>query len=120
MEIYLDHVKSISTAKANSSAIRRIGSGPHTVSNTQYNSLSSVTVPFPSRLHGYYYDDWKEGDHERKNLAGTLIDILIFVGNLGFLIINDMDITSGVMLGMSFCKQFVSGQKIMEKFAHGD
>ncbi|GJV76658.1 hypothetical protein Tco_1508242 [Tanacetum coccineum] len=65
-----------------------------------------------------------EGDHERKKLAGTLIDIPIFVGNfsiiLGFLIIDDMDITSGVVLGMPFCKKLVSCQKILEKYAHGD
>ncbi|GJV01540.1 putative reverse transcriptase domain-containing protein [Tanacetum coccineum] len=34
----------------------------------------------------------------------------------GFLIIDDMDVTSGVVLGMPFCKKFVSCQKIMEKF----
>ncbi|GJR50271.1 hypothetical protein Tco_1400792 [Tanacetum coccineum] len=39
---------------------------------------------------------------------------------LGFSIIDDMDITSGVVLGMPFCKKFVSCQKIMERFAHGD
>ncbi|GJU08849.1 hypothetical protein Tco_1125279 [Tanacetum coccineum] len=65
-----------------------------------------------------------KGDHEGKNLAGTLIDIPIFVGNfsiiLGFSIIDDMDITSGVVLGMPFCKKFVSCQKIIERFAHGD
>ncbi|GJV61912.1 retrovirus-related pol polyprotein from transposon TNT 1-94, partial [Tanacetum coccineum] len=55
-----EHVKSISTAKADSSVIRRIGSGPYTVSDAQYNSLFSETVPFPSRLHGYCCDDWKE------------------------------------------------------------
>ncbi|GJU29405.1 putative reverse transcriptase domain-containing protein [Tanacetum coccineum] len=55
-----DHVKSISTAKADSSVIRRIGSGPYAVSETQYSSLSSETVPFPNRLHGYCCDDWKE------------------------------------------------------------
>ncbi|GKA56199.1 RNA-directed DNA polymerase [Tanacetum coccineum] len=255
-----DHVKSISTAKANSSAICRIGSGPYAVLDAQYNSLSSETVLFPSRLHGYYCDDWKEahvfkrkitlrvgeeklvfksiepatsiirrvymvkertdldsktefvgeainesfdplygnyielndldmpleprmnqddfeptldfinepaykscykmkfscmigyrhvnvdflpslsinimtkhfynsiikdkGDHEGKNLAGTLIDIPIFVGNfsiiLGFSITDDVDITSGVVLGMPFCKKFVSCQKIIERFAHGD
>nr|GEW65311.1 zinc finger, CCHC-type, retrotransposon Gag domain protein [Tanacetum cinerariifolium] len=64
------------------------------------------------------------GIHEGKNLAGTLIDIPIFVGNfsiiLGFIIINDVDETSGVVLGMPFCKKFVSCQKIMERFAHGD
>ncbi|GKE15925.1 putative reverse transcriptase domain-containing protein [Tanacetum coccineum] len=51
-----DHVKSISTAKANSSVIRCIGSGPYVVSDAQYSSLSSETVSFPSRLHGYYCD----------------------------------------------------------------
>ncbi|GJY13328.1 hypothetical protein Tco_0382637 [Tanacetum coccineum] len=47
-----DHVKSISTAKANSSAIRHIESGPYAVSDAQYNNLSFETVLFPSRLHG--------------------------------------------------------------------
>ncbi|GJY53251.1 hypothetical protein Tco_0444915 [Tanacetum coccineum] len=65
-----------------------------------------------------------KGDHEGKNLAGTLIDIPIFVRNFsiisGFSITDDMDITSGVVLGMPFCKKFVSCQKIMEGIAHGD
>ncbi|GJT20681.1 retrovirus-related pol polyprotein from transposon TNT 1-94 [Tanacetum coccineum] len=65
-----------------------------------------------------------KGDHERKNLAGTLIDIPIFVGNFsiisGFSIIDDVNITRGVVLGMPFCKKFVSCQKIMERFDHGD
>nr|GEV19230.1 hypothetical protein [Tanacetum cinerariifolium] len=55
-----DHVKSISTAKANSSAICRIESGPYAVSNARYSNLSFETVTFPSRLDGYYYGDWKE------------------------------------------------------------
>ncbi|GJY65470.1 putative reverse transcriptase domain-containing protein [Tanacetum coccineum] len=55
-----DHVKSISTAKADSSVIRRIRSRPYAVSDTQYSSLSSETVLFPNRLHGYYCDDWKD------------------------------------------------------------
>ncbi|GJQ96061.1 ribonuclease H-like domain-containing protein [Tanacetum coccineum] len=285
-----DHVKLISTAKADSSVIRRIGSGLYAVSDSQYSNIFSKMVPFPRRLHGYYCD-WKEacevkiletydntlpqkdkdpgsftlpcfihnvcfdkalvnlgasvsvmpfftytnlglgdlahirltieladitikhlrgiaenmlvrigkfifpinfiildipedddvplilkrpflstayakidvfkrkitlrvgykhviadflptlsinmmtkrfynsiikdkGDHEGKNLAGTLIDKPIFVGKFsiisGFLIIDDMDITSGVVLGMPFCKKFVSCQKIMEKFAHED
>ncbi|GKB11226.1 ribonuclease H-like domain-containing protein [Tanacetum coccineum] len=58
-----------------------------------------------------------KGDHEGKNLAGTLIDMPIFVGKfsivLGFSIANNIDITSGVVLGMPFCKKFVSCQKIM-------
>ncbi|GJV63372.1 hypothetical protein Tco_1474200 [Tanacetum coccineum] len=61
------------------------------------------------------------GNHEGKKLAGTLIDIPIFVGKFsitsGFSIIDDMDVTSGVVLGMPFCKKFVSCQNIMEKFA---
>nr|GEU54146.1 hypothetical protein [Tanacetum cinerariifolium] len=63
-------------------------------------------------------------DHGGKELARTLIDIHIFVGNfsiiLGFTIIDDMNTTSGVVLGMPFCKKFVSCQKIMEKFACRD
>ncbi|GJS68608.1 hypothetical protein Tco_0683173 [Tanacetum coccineum] len=63
-------------------------------------------------------------DHEGKNLAGTLIDLPIFVGNSSIIsgnsIINDMDIISGVVLGIPFCKKFVSCQKIMKRFAHGD
>ncbi|GJT99682.1 hypothetical protein Tco_1110021 [Tanacetum coccineum] len=55
-----DYVKLISTTKSNSSTIHRIRSGPYTVSDMQYRSLSSETVPYPSRRHGYYYDDWKE------------------------------------------------------------
>ncbi|GJY58335.1 hypothetical protein Tco_0458227 [Tanacetum coccineum] len=55
-----DHVKSISTAKAASSVIRRIGSGPYAVSDAQYSSLSSETVPFPNHLHSYCCDNWKE------------------------------------------------------------
>ncbi|GJR55036.1 hypothetical protein Tco_1405557 [Tanacetum coccineum] len=65
-----------------------------------------------------------KGDHEGKNLAGTLIDIPIFVGNFsiisGFSITGDMDITSSVVLGMPFCKKFMSCQKITERFAQGD
>nr|GEV95718.1 hypothetical protein [Tanacetum cinerariifolium] len=55
-----DHVKSISTAKADSFVIRHIGSGPYVVSDTQYINLSSETVPFPNRLHGYCCHDWNE------------------------------------------------------------
>ncbi|GKE22637.1 hypothetical protein Tco_1434149, partial [Tanacetum coccineum] len=64
------------------------------------------------------------GDHKGKKLAGTLINIPIFIRNFSiisrFTIIDDMDGTSGVVLGMTFCKKFVSCQKIMEKFARRD
>ncbi|GKC81374.1 retrovirus-related pol polyprotein from transposon TNT 1-94 [Tanacetum coccineum] len=53
-------VKTLEIQIANSSAICRIGSGPYAVLDAQYSSLSSETVLFPSRLHGYYCDDWKE------------------------------------------------------------
>ncbi|GJW31796.1 hypothetical protein Tco_0051828, partial [Tanacetum coccineum] len=49
-----------------------------------------------------------KGDHEGKNLAGTLIDIPIFVWKfsiiLGFSITDNMDIISGVVLGPC-CKE---------------
>nr|GEV27991.1 retrotransposon protein, putative, Ty3-gypsy subclass [Tanacetum cinerariifolium] len=65
-----------------------------------------------------------KGNHEGKNLAETLTDIPIFVGNFSiiscFTIIDNVDETSGVMLGMPFCKKFMSCQKIMERFAYGD
>ncbi|GJY37988.1 retrovirus-related pol polyprotein from transposon TNT 1-94, partial [Tanacetum coccineum] len=65
-----------------------------------------------------------EGDHEGKDLAETLIDIAIFIGDffiiLGFTIIDDMDETSDVVLDMPFCKNFVSCQKNREKFARRD
>ncbi|GKC80660.1 hypothetical protein Tco_1131434, partial [Tanacetum coccineum] len=55
-----DHVKSISTAKPDSNRIRGIRSGPYAVSDSQYSNVFSETIPFPRRLHGYSYDDWKE------------------------------------------------------------
>nr|GEW31786.1 hypothetical protein [Tanacetum cinerariifolium] len=77
-----DHVKSISTGKANSSVISHIRSGPYTISDTQYSSLSSETVLFPSRLHGYYCDDWK--DASRVDL-GASVSVMSFstYSNLG-------------------------------------
>ncbi|GJT40782.1 putative reverse transcriptase domain-containing protein [Tanacetum coccineum] len=62
-----DHVKSISTAKANSTRIRRMGSGPYTVSNLQISNVFYETVPFPKRLHDYCCNEWKEA-HELKIL----------------------------------------------------
>ncbi|GJS32643.1 putative reverse transcriptase domain-containing protein [Tanacetum coccineum] len=56
----MDHVKSILTAKADSSVICRIGLGPYDVSNSQYSNIFCETVPFPRRLHGYCCDDWME------------------------------------------------------------
>ncbi|GJY61057.1 transposon ty3-I gag-pol polyprotein [Tanacetum coccineum] len=46
-----DHVKSISTTKSDSNGIRRIGSGPYAILDSQYSNIFSETVPFPRRLH---------------------------------------------------------------------
>ncbi|GJV50648.1 gypsy/ty3 retroelement polyprotein [Tanacetum coccineum] len=55
-----DHVKSISTTKANSSKIRRMGYSPYTVSGSQRRSIFSETVPLPRRLQNYCCNDWRE------------------------------------------------------------
>ncbi|GJX71345.1 DNA-directed DNA polymerase [Tanacetum coccineum] len=56
----LDHVKSISTAIADSFEICRMGCNPYAVSGSQHKSIFSKTVPFPRQLQNYYYDDWRE------------------------------------------------------------
>ncbi|GKC42721.1 retrovirus-related pol polyprotein from transposon TNT 1-94 [Tanacetum coccineum] len=60
-----DQVKSISTAKADFSGIRRIGCGPYAVSGTQHRSILSETVPFPNRLQNFSCDDWREAQDEQ-------------------------------------------------------
>ncbi|GJZ75298.1 retrovirus-related pol polyprotein from transposon TNT 1-94 [Tanacetum coccineum] len=52
-----DQVKSISTAKADSSEIHRIRCGPYAILGTQHRSIFSETVPFPRRLQNYGCDD---------------------------------------------------------------
>nr|GEW76451.1 hypothetical protein [Tanacetum cinerariifolium] len=54
-----DHVKSILTAKADSSSIRRIGCGPYVVLGSQHKSIMSEIVPFLTRLHTYCCN-WRE------------------------------------------------------------
>ncbi|GJY95862.1 putative reverse transcriptase domain-containing protein [Tanacetum coccineum] len=56
----MDHVKSISTTKADSSEIRHMGYNPYAVSSSQHRSMFSETVPFPRRLQNYCCDDWRE------------------------------------------------------------
>ncbi|GJU53205.1 hypothetical protein Tco_1226919 [Tanacetum coccineum] len=61
-----DHVKSILTAKADSTEIRRIGSGPYAVSDSQFSNIFSEpfqTIPFSRRLHNYCFDKREEA-HE--------------------------------------------------------
>nr|GEV82563.1 hypothetical protein [Tanacetum cinerariifolium] len=143
----MDHVKSISTAKANSFVIRRIELGPYTEAREvriieiydhtlpqKEKDPGIFTLPFiynicfdkalvdlgssVSVMPFYTYSNLglDKGDYEGKNLAGTLIDIPIFVETfsiiLGFSITDDMDITSRVVLGMPFCKMFVSCQRL--------
>ncbi|GJR94607.1 hypothetical protein Tco_0266781 [Tanacetum coccineum] len=55
-----DHVKSISTAKVDSTGIRRIGSGSYVISGSQCTNIFYKTIPFPRRLRDYYCDEWKE------------------------------------------------------------
>ncbi|GJT49135.1 hypothetical protein Tco_0975292 [Tanacetum coccineum] len=49
---------------------------------------------------------------EGKSHDGTLIDIPVFVGSfsiiLGFTIIEDDDMTRGIVLGMKFCKKYAN------------
>ncbi|GJU24191.1 hypothetical protein Tco_1162812 [Tanacetum coccineum] len=52
-----DQVKSISTAKADSSEIHHIECSPYAVSDSQHIIVFSETVPFPRRLHNYCCDD---------------------------------------------------------------
>ncbi|GJX18673.1 hypothetical protein Tco_0221350 [Tanacetum coccineum] len=65
-----------------------------------------------------------EGDHKRERIVGTLIDIPIFVREfsvvLGFTIIDNLDADNDVVLNMPFFKKYMTCQKVMEKFAHGD
>ncbi|GJX70803.1 hypothetical protein Tco_0307974 [Tanacetum coccineum] len=52
-----DHIKSISTTKADSSEIRRIECSLYAVSGLQHRSIFSETVPFPRRLQNHCCDD---------------------------------------------------------------
>ncbi|GJT04123.1 putative reverse transcriptase domain-containing protein [Tanacetum coccineum] len=60
-----DQVKSISTAKADFSGIRRIRCDPYAVSGTQHRSILSETVPFPNRLQNFGCDNWREAQDEK-------------------------------------------------------
>ncbi|GJS72749.1 retrotransposon protein [Tanacetum coccineum] len=62
-----DQVKSISTATADLSEIRRMETSPYVVSVPQHIYIFPETVPFPRRLHNYCCDDLKEA-HEVKIL----------------------------------------------------
>ncbi|GKE35189.1 hypothetical protein Tco_1454511 [Tanacetum coccineum] len=55
-----DQVKSISTATADFSKIRRMEHGPYVVSGSQHRFMFPEIVPFPRRLHNYYGDGLKE------------------------------------------------------------
>ncbi|GJY35986.1 retrovirus-related pol polyprotein from transposon TNT 1-94 [Tanacetum coccineum] len=57
-----DQVKSISTATANLSEIRRMEYDPYAVSVPQHRKGFPETVPFLRRLHNYCCDDWKEAN----------------------------------------------------------
>ncbi|GJY48345.1 hypothetical protein Tco_0438301 [Tanacetum coccineum] len=73
-----DHVKSISTSKADSTRIRHMGSGPFAVSDSQTNNVFSKIVSFLRRLHDYCCDEWKEARKlkilETYSIGTTLYD----------------------------------------------
>ncbi|GKC54024.1 reverse transcriptase domain-containing protein [Tanacetum coccineum] len=85
--------------------------------------LPSLSINLMTK--SFYYSIIKDkNDYEGKRLVGALIDIPIFVGNFsiisGFTIIDDDDVIRDVVLGMPFCKKYVSCQMIMKKFAYRD
>ncbi|GJX99869.1 hypothetical protein Tco_0356888, partial [Tanacetum coccineum] len=92
-----DQAKSISTDKADFSEIRCIGCGPYAREAQDVKILDAYDHTLPQ----------KEKDPGSFTLPC-------------FTIIDDDDVTKGVVLGMPFCKKYLSCQMIMKKFAHGD
>ncbi|GJS22467.1 ribonuclease H-like domain-containing protein [Tanacetum coccineum] len=111
-------IKRVFVIKSLDSKTELIGGGDEPFDPTygNYIELNDLDTPQePKRQH-----DKDEG----KSRAGTLIDIPVFVGRFsiisGFTIIDDDDMTKDVVLGMKFCKKYLSCQMIMKKFALGD
>ncbi|GJV79341.1 retrovirus-related pol polyprotein from transposon TNT 1-94 [Tanacetum coccineum] len=81
------------------------------------------SLPINLMSKSFYYSIFGDKD-EGKSHAGTLIDILVFVGSFsiisGFTIIDDDDMTKDVVLGMKFHKKYASCQRIMKRFALGN
>ncbi|GJW76579.1 ribonuclease H-like domain-containing protein [Tanacetum coccineum] len=73
------------------------------------NLLPSLPINLMSKSFYYSISGYKD---EGKNNAGTLIDIPVFVRSFsfisGFTIIDDDEITTDVVLGMIFCKNYAS------------
>ncbi|GJR47219.1 hypothetical protein Tco_1315322 [Tanacetum coccineum] len=55
-----DHVKSISTTKADSSEIRHMGCSSYAISGSHHISIFFETIPFPMRQQNYYCDNWRK------------------------------------------------------------
>ncbi|GKC72759.1 hypothetical protein Tco_1118642, partial [Tanacetum coccineum] len=124
------------------SSIRRIGCGTYAVSDIQQRSILSETVPFPNRLQNFSCDDWREAqdvkildayDHTLppKEKDSGSFTLPCFIHNIcfdkalvdlgaSFTIVDDDDMAKDVVLGMKFCKKYVSCQMIMKKFALGE
>ncbi|GJV05800.1 retrovirus-related pol polyprotein from transposon TNT 1-94 [Tanacetum coccineum] len=131
-----DQVKSISTAKADFSEIRHMGREARNVKILDAydhilppNEKDQGSFTLPCFIHNICFDkalvDLGASDKDKmKSHASTLIDIPVFIGSfsnlIGFTIIDNDDMTKGVVLGMKFCKKYASCQMIMRKFAHGD
>ncbi|GKF31583.1 RNA-directed DNA polymerase, partial [Tanacetum coccineum] len=82
--------------------------------------LPSLPINLISK--SFYYSISGDKD-EGKIQSGTLIDIPVFVGKFsiisGFTIIDDDKMTKDVVLGMEFCKKYVSCQGIKKELALG-
>ncbi|GJY04529.1 hypothetical protein Tco_0370469 [Tanacetum coccineum] len=136
-----DQVKLISTAKADSSEIHRMGCSPYAAQDVKILEAYDHTLPqkekdpgsftLPCFIHNVCFDKAlvdlgasDKDDHEGRSPAGALIDIPVSIGKfsilIGFTIIEDEDVTRDVALGMPFFMKYVSCQMIMKKFAHGD
>ncbi|GJS60131.1 hypothetical protein Tco_0654915 [Tanacetum coccineum] len=89
-----DHVKSISTAKADSSEMRYMKCSPYVVSGSQHRSIFSETVPFPRRLQNYRCDDWREAQDPFVDL-GASVSVMPFstYTNLGLEILSHTRLT---------------------------
>nr|GEY11303.1 hypothetical protein [Tanacetum cinerariifolium] len=107
-----DHVKSISTAKAHSTRIRRIRVGEEKL------VFKSIKPPTSIIRRVYMLKEGMNLD-SKFELIGKAVNES-FDPHYGFSIIDDVDETSGVVLALPFCKKFVSCQKIIDRFTHGN
>ncbi|GKD71635.1 ribonuclease H-like domain-containing protein, partial [Tanacetum coccineum] len=145
-----DQVKSISTAKADFSKIRRIRHEPYAreaqdvkILDTYDHSLPQKekdpgSFTLPCFIHNICFDKALVDLGASVSVMPFSTYINLGLGILshtrltieladrtikqlrGFTIIDDDDMTKDVMLGMKFCKKYASCQRIMKRFALGN